>query len=263
MLRICFFTSALFVFSIHAFAQSELDKYVGPEGRNPKDVPSRESRERANPAAADIEDFSGLWKLVPFNDVAVIQRRFLPKTKRFEFFPNVGFVLNDLFYFPAVFGARLGYSFNEFLGIEVVGQTVSVLERRFTKQLEQEQNIHTTAFTTPKSYLGADIKWSPMYGKMGFSNRSIVPFDMHFLVGGGMLKVQVGKDLRGVAITKDVTGIRFGMGQKFALNKWMALRWDVGFLVYSVAPVGRPKSNFMNMHLGMGLSFFFPGAKYR
>ncbi len=262
MFRIWIFMSVLIVFSLDAFGQSDLDQYMNSNGQDPRDEPVNQFfRKRPIPAAGD-KGFSDLLKLVPFNDVAVIQRRFLPKTGRFEFFPSVGLVLNDLFYFPFMFGARLGYSFNEFLGVEIVGQVVSVAERRFTSQLKRER-ITTSVDSIPKSYLGADFKWSPIYGKMGFSNQSIVPFDMYFLAGGGLLKVEVGKDSWNKAITKNVTAIRLGLGQKFAWSKWMAFRWDVGFLLYSVAPMGKKKSQFMNMHLGLGLSFFFPGAKYR
>ena len=57
-----------------------------------------------------------------------------------------------------------------------------------------------------------------------------------------------------------------GVGQLFALNKAMAVRWDFTWHMYStdvtVDGVGTTR-NQNDLFLGVGASFFFPEATYR
>ena len=59
---------------------------------------------------------------------------------------------------------------------------------------------------------------------MGFMNKSVVPFDLYFLVGGGITNTSQ---------KTSPTTLHFGTGQIFAMSKWWALRWDLGFYWYS------------------------------
>ncbi len=207
----------------------------------------------------DPKELSDLGRLAPFSDVAVIQKRYLPKTSRFEFFPSLGTILNDVFFFQGVFSGRIGYYFSERYGVEAAGFFVSTTTREVIKDLERRQ-VLTESFAFPESYYGLDFKWTPVYGKMGFMSKTVVPFDLYFL--GGM----------GITNTNQKTSpstFHLGTGQIFALSKWTAFRWDLGFYFYStkskVAATGSTAepSSYMNMHLTLGMSFFFPEASYR
>jgi outer membrane beta-barrel protein len=202
-------------------------------------------------------ELSGLGKLAPFNDIAVITKRFLPKTHRFELFPNFGLIMNDAFFTDVVLGARLGFYFNENWGIEASGMTISTSQKGVTNELQAQQpngyGVQTQSLSTPTSYFGADVKWSPIYGKVAFLNTSIVPFDFYFSAGGGAT----------TAGTSAPTA-HLGAGQLFAITKWLAGRWDISWYGYSATSSTTGSSSFYtNLHATIGVSFFFPGAEYR
>jgi outer membrane beta-barrel protein len=201
-------------------------------------------------------ELSGLGKLAPFSDIAVITKRFLPKTHRFEFFPNFGLIMNDAFFTDLVMGGRLGYYFTENWGIEVSGMSMSTSPKGVTTELQSTSNygVQTTSLSTATSYIGGDVKWDPIYGKLAFLNKSIVPFDFYFSGGGG---------ITGTSQGSSAPTIHIGAGQLFAISKWLAGRWDISWYGYSATSVNGSSSFFTNLHATIGVSFFFPGAEYR
>ncbi len=203
----------------------------------------------------ELQKINELSELVPFDDVAVIQRRYLPRTGRFEIFPNFGLIVNDAFFQNFVAGGRFAYGLSERWAIEVTGSFISRSEKDATKDLEEVQ-VTTTSLVVPKSYVGADIRWSPIYGKTAFFSDSIVPFDMYFSLGGG--SISTNQDDSPFAF-------HFGTGQSYAISKSWAFRWDLSFYSYTSTSslAGATEGRFNNLHLTLGFSFFFPEAKYR
>lgn len=232
----------------------ELEQLIAPENQVTKEDETPE-KPQAPVELIDPKELSDLGKLAPFSDIAVIQKRFLPKTARFEFFPSVGLVLNDVFFFNPILSGRVGYYFTEQYGVEAAFLVMSSSERQVVKDLEKRQVV-TEGLVFPNSYYGVDFKWTPVYGKMGFMNNKVVPFDMYFLLGGGLTNTNQ---------KTSPTTIHLGTGQIFALSKWMAFRWDIGgYWFSSKTNVGSSGGgSFMNLHLTLGASFFFPEAKYR
>lgn len=249
--------------SLPTLAQEPVDTSAQLEQLLREEEPQAPSQEDEKPEkAADVQvmtvdpkRLSDLGRLAPFNDIAVIQRRYLPKTNRFEFYPSVGNVINDVFFLNPILSGRLAYSFSEKYAVEGVAFTSSKSERQSVKDLKK-RGVITEGFVFPQSYYGLDFKWTPIYGKMGFFNKSIVPFDQYFLLGGGVTNTN----------QKTSPGtFHLGTGQTYALSKWIAARWDVSFYWFSSkSNVGAGgQGNYMNIHLTLGLSFFFPGAQYR
>lgn len=204
----------------------------------------------------EIKGVSDLANLSEFKDVAVIQKRFLPKTGRFEGFGGLGGLLNDKFFATFAGSARLAYFFNERWAVEGVGMAFATGEKAVTKTL-RDRNVTTTNFVSPTSYYGLDVKWTPIYGKMSFINRSITPFDLYFSAGAGMTNTNQG----GAEPT-----VHVGTGQLFALTKAAAFRWDFSWNFYNASSgVAGAKQNslYNNLFLTVGASFFFPEATYR
>lgn len=208
------------------------------------------------PTEQKLEDFSGLGTLAPFEEISVIQRRFQPKSGRFQFFGGLTNVVNDPWFMGIGLDARLAYHLTEAWGIEIGGNTLSNSERQSVKDLASEHAVKTDSLVTSKGYYGAALVWTPIYGKMGMFNRRIIPFDMYFQLGGGQTQIENGSG---------GSTIHFGTGQIFALSKGMGFRWDFSWNTYSATPNGTGKSsqNFNNLLLTFGASFFFPEAKYR
>jgi outer membrane beta-barrel protein len=208
-----------------------------------------------------IDKVSELDRLVPFKDIAVIQKRFLPKTSRFEFYPNLGFVTNNAFFFSAFIQGRLGYGLSEKWTIEAIAAFFTNSKYKVTKDLKDKESVDTESHLLTKGYYGLDLRWNPLYGKMGVFDHGILPFDMYFSLGAGMMSTNQ---------STNPMAIHIGTGQIFAIKKSMAFRWDLSGYFYSsdtkVASSGKSGTNhesFQDIQLGIGMSFFFPEAKYR
>lgn len=205
----------------------------------------------------DIKEVSDLGRLSTLSDVAVIQRRFLPKTGRFEVYAAPSLVLNDAFFINLGLNGRLGYNFTERYGIEFVGFALTTSQRQVTKDLASKRGVETRSLITPENYYGLDFKYTPIYGKMTTSGASITPFDLYFSVGAGMTTTNQGGT---------EPSLHLGTGQIFALSKNMALRWDFSWNMFSAesnVETARGRSVYNTLLISAGVSFFFPEAKYR
>jgi outer membrane beta-barrel protein len=205
----------------------------------------------------EIKGVSDLSSLSEFKDIAVIQKRFLPKTQRFEGFGGINGILNDKFFTSVGLNGRLGYHFTERLGVELLVMILATGERDVTKSLRQERGVVTTNFVSPQNYYGADIRWTPVYGKMSFLNNKITTFDLYFSAGAGITNTNQG----GSEPT-----IHLGTGQVFAITKSAAFRWDFSWNFYNAksgVAGAQQNSLYNNLFLTLGASFFFPEATYR
>ena len=210
-----------------------------------------------NPSASvQVKKLSDLSGLSPFSDIAVIQKRYLPKTHRFELFGGAQTILNDPFFVNFGLALRLGYNFRERWGVEFIGSLLTTYERDVTKGLE-DRRITTTSLVSPTHYYGLDVKWSPIYGKMTLINKKIVPFDLYFSLGAGETGTNQGAE---------APTLHLGTGQIFAINKSFAFRWDISWNAYSSASGADPSrgtSIYNNVFMTLGASWFFPEATYR
>jgi len=230
------------------------DKFESDSGkkREKKDEPKRVELKEAN-------TLSELANLQPFTDVAVIQRRFLPRTGRFEFSGSGMTSVNNPFFNNLGLSLRGAYFFQEKHGVELQYSIFSNTRRGVTASLEDQRDVRTTNLVTAKSYMGAAYKWIPLFGKITFLNSHIVPFDLSFTGGMGMSKTD----------KKQEPTIHLGSGQTFAITKAFAVRWDVVWNFYqatadsAIVGGGETKTNHNDLFLSFGASFFIPEATYR
>ena len=135
-----------------------------------------------------------------------------------------------------------------------------------------KRGVNTEGSVSTKSYIGFDLKWTPIYGKYAYFNEKIIPFDLYFTLGAGKTEPHFANSsisTAQISIESPYT-VRFGTGQIFAMTKWMAFRWDISMhMVFAettktISTVVDKSEEFNNnLFLSVGLSFFFPEAKYR
>lgn len=202
----------------------------------------------------DEVSFSGLSNLAPFTEVSVIQKRYLPKTNRVQFFGGLNWVTNNPFFDTYGLVGKAAWFLNETWAIEGTYISMNTTEAKATKELKDFQNVQTDNLVYPKSYLGADIMWLPIYGKFTWFNQKIIPFDMYFSAGYGTTGTQ--------SDAKPGT-MHLSTGQIFAITKGFALRWDFSWNIFSTKAVDETSATFNMLYLTVGASFFFPEAKYR
>lgn len=234
--------------------ESLYDKEEEKQTVKPKEKPRADRQ-----APKEVTTLSDLATLAPFDDVAIIQRRFLPKTGRFELSATLFSNLNNPFFNSMGAGARVAYYIREQYAIEGLFTFATTSSRQVTDDIEKNNGISTDNVITSKGYMGAALKWNPIYGKITWLNKAIVPFDLNFSVGGGMTQTTEGES---------VPTLHLGSSQVFALSKGMAFRWDVIWNMYSATATsddGRTKEKLSqnDLFLGFGMSFYFPEAGYR
>lgn len=209
-----------------------------------------------------MKSISELNKLSPFTDVSMIQRKFLPKTERFQIFGGLSLSTNSPWFFSA--GGKLGFSYNfaERYGVEFSALYLSSFEKESAKEIRDNNSLRPDRFILGKSNLGLDFVWSPIYGKITTLDQKIVPFDMYFSFGGGTMGTN--------STEKNVPAVHLATGQIFALSKALALRWDYSGYFYNATPVAdsgsttTPSANtYSDLILTVGVSFFFPEVNYR
>lgn len=236
----------------------ELDKSSSPA------VDDNVRRETAPPDAGraqtqdskrnEVSTFEDLGRLSEFRQVSVIQKRFLPRTGRFQAYVGPSLILNDPWF--NVYGGtlRLGYNFLEAWGIEGGYSFMSTSKTQSLRELDKNNRVTTENFVYTKSYYNIDLNWTPLYGKMTWFDQSIVYYDTYFSAGYGGTEIQSG-DVQGT--------LHLGVGQIFSISKKTAFRWDLSWNFFEAKQIDSSQGTFNNVFLSAGLSFFFPEATYR
>ncbi len=241
----------------------EVNSFESEMSRQPVEVVPTQRQRTDNAPAAPIDSLTDLSKLAPFREVSVLQKRFLPKTQRFQFSGGLTMVTNDPWYWNFGAGLRLGYYFREAWGIEGSGEFFSHSERDQVKDLRQNNSIKTDSIVFVNNYMGVDVIWNPIYGKMSLRNLRIIPYDIYFAAGMGTVGV-------GNATQASVSAMHLGTGQIFGLTKNTAFRWNFDWKYFTAQPQNPEKpseplkaGNFSYFMLSAGISYFFPETRYR
>jgi outer membrane beta-barrel protein len=165
------------------------------------------------------------WSRTADGEVEVVQNRNYSKKGRVSLQAGVGSVSADPFLSIKSFSGAIGYHFTEELGLTFIGRKYQVGESSYLKELQQGlvTGVASTANTNrPKSFLGAELEYSPLYGKISFGGASVVHYDMHLLAGLGVTDTESG----------NVTTPSVGLGPQFYLSQSLALRMDYRLSVY-------------------------------
>ncbi|MFN3454688.1 MAG: outer membrane beta-barrel domain-containing protein [Pseudobdellovibrio sp.] len=219
-----------------------------------------DTNKRKTEATQEVNDLKDLSRLAPFSEVSVIQKKFLPKTGRFQAFIGGSVMTNTPWYNNYGGKLHLAYHFTETLGLELNSSFLTNSESKSVKEIRDNNGLNAEQFVYTKSYYGLDLMWSPIYGKMTSLNDTVIPFDMYFSFGGGVSKTN--------SKEKDNSTFHVGVGQIFALSKAVAVRWDYSFTTFSATPASTNNglaeaSRYNDLLLTLGFSFFFPEASYR
>lgn len=226
----------------------EIERGAIPTRITPQEEQPRKKQEKALP----VMELSDLTLLAPFKETSVIQKRFLPKTGRTQLFGGLGVITNDPFFTTVSAVGKASYFFNETWGTEFNYFANSTSERQATAEL-RDNLVTTESLIQTKSFLGIDAVWVPIYGKMTWFDDKIIPFDLYFSMGYGTTQTQA----------ESVGTIHLATGQIFAITKGMAFRWDFSWNFFSARSIDNQVGNFNNLFLTVGMSFFFPEARYR
>ncbi|MFP5518697.1 MAG: outer membrane beta-barrel domain-containing protein [Bdellovibrionia bacterium] len=220
----------------------------------PENVPveNQESAKRPDVKQVNVSDLSDLSLLAPFKEVSVIQKRFMPKTERVQLFGGLGIITNDPYFNTISIAGKASYFFSETWGLELNYFGNSTSEAKITEELK-DAGVNTKSLVKPNSFVGVDAVYVPIYGKMSWIDEKIIPYDLYFSAGFGTTNTNQGS----------AGTVHLATGQIFAITKGVSFRWDFSWNFFSANVNNEGTSNYNNLFLTAGVSFFFPEAGYR
>ena len=209
------------------------------------------SNEQAN--LDSLEKLSDFSKLQPYENIVIIHPKYQPKTGRLGLYAGLTTLTNDPWFMALGVNTRLDYHLTERWGLELAGTFLSTSSRDSVKDLSSKVGVNTNSLVSVKNYLGLNILFNPIYGKLSLNEKKLVPFDMFFLLGGGLSSVATDE-------TKSAATIHLGTGQTFAINKNLGFRWNLGMNTFQVAATQASTSStrYYNVFIDFGVSYFLP-----
>jgi outer membrane beta-barrel protein len=243
----------LFALATPAFAQSKAEEEAGDVSEVDKDA-AGPLRERIRPVSGHL---------------------FLMK-ERFELSPELGISVRDAFFTKYLFGAALTYHFSEAWAVSLHGgYTMSVISNaaqictqatatsaggcrsptwdELTSNKGQPAN---KAYGLTAGLATLDLQFSPIYGKLSLSAEGLVHFNLYLLAGPAAV-------FYGPTNSPTVGG-NVGLGLRFVLNKWLALRAEFRDTIYVEQSFfsdenGNALTSVRNqLMFDLGFSMFFP-----
>lgn len=114
-------------------------------------------------------------------------------------------------------------------------------------ELERRFGVQPTANDEVQFFVGSDVMWKPLYGKLAVLNRAVIHGEVHLLLGASLFRFS-NSGFR--------PGINIGGGGRVFLNKWVSFRLDITHNV--VLPTGGGTTAFGNVltaNLALALNF--------
>lgn len=221
------------------------------------------SSKRAAPRNTDVENIrEKYWAHGEEEDVGVVQNRLYTKKSKVEVQPFLGLISSDPFLSVKSLGATIGYHLSEDFSLNVVGWKHSVQDSDAMDRLQKDITIGVPSSANtnePKWFLGSELAYSPLYGKLSLAGSAIIYYDAHLLGGVGMTNTETGK-----YVTPFI-----GVGQQIYLSQSVAIRLDYRLMHYkekipekiksgSVGDIIGERSNWTNS-ITLGVSFLIGG----
>ena len=187
------------------------------------------------------------------------------KAGKLELTPLGSISLNDAFFTKYMGGAKLGYHFSEYFSLAVSGlygtsgTTGSTSVCRTTCQPASSDQLNLVPGEI-KWLVGAELAFSPIYGKLNVFAQKAVHFDLYVLGGADLVNYRdVLASLQPGVTPGNATSLggHLGVGGRIFLASFIALRLELKDVLYSVPHL--PRGNLQTqLFAEAGLSFFVP-----
>lgn len=115
------------------------------------------------------------------------------------------------------------------------------------------------------SQVAVEARFAPIYGKLNIFSEAVIHFDFYLLVSGGLFLTNPPDVTGDPARTQNPDGMGFhpfggiGVGQRYFLLRWLALRWEFRGLLMPENFKNRGDETRLRVDLALniGFSFFF------
>lgn len=193
------------------------------------------------------------------------------KAGRFELTGTGNLSLNDAFFTKYFGGGKLAYHFTEHLAAGLHGaggltvKTNSAVVCSPTKGCVDADATQLRQVPGRIRYVvGAEVAWSPVYGKLNVLSEQVAHFDLSVLIGPDLVAHDevLAKEVAATRTpgTKTAFGGHLGLGLRVFLTESIAARLEIKDYLYSVkVPNGGIGSDLQNqLFAELGVSLFLP-----
>lgn len=212
------------------------------------------------------------------NKIKPVSGHLFLKSNRLEITPTADFSMNDAFYNKYLFGAKLNWHFSEALTLGAAiaggfsspsGSAVVCPAGSGCKQASPAQLYQVPGDI--KMIAGAEVGFSPVYGKLNIFAEKVLHFDLSLLGGVDDISYQSILDTpdaqaaaaaNSAPSSTSTVGGHVGVGVRFFLNDFITVRAELKDYVYSATIHqlgGSTSGDVINqLFAELGVSFFFP-----
>ena len=191
---------------------------------------------------AQAQDFSG----------GAVQIKSYPLDGKHELTPLFQTSVNDKFTSTTAFGLQYLWHFGEYLGfgadfvyaLSSETNLIEVMRKRLTvKQLYGQPSAPVEPYRRlPMWMTGATVHVNPLYGKWSLASELNLRWDLFIAVGGGVISTALGapidaEEATGTEDAKVLPAGNVGLGLRFYIMEWLALRVEVRDWIYSESGV--------------------------
>lgn len=190
---------------------------------------------------------------------------------RFEISPEVGVSFRDAFWQKVSFGAAFTYHFTESIAVSARGtynvslisgnaQICSPTGGGCAAPTREELTTNTNGDTANVAYgligllANLDLQWAPLYGKLSLFSEKVLNFNMYGLIGPSFLMYGPSQQF--------TVGGHVGIGFRFFINNWLAIRLEVRDVIYfeeGYKQLAPQRDSLRNQLMAdVGFSMFFP-----
>lgn len=202
------------------------------------------------------------------------------KRLRFEVTPTGNLSLNDAFFAKYFGGVKAGFHLSEHWSVHASYATGTASSTGSAVTCPSGEGCGDVGdaelYQVPgrlRSIAGAEIAWSPVYGKLSLLAEKVAHFDLSLIAGADLvshdriLGTGAAEELAasgGRPPRESTLGGHLGLGVRIFFKPWMAARLEVKDYVYRVEVPnwiedGSPRKDWQNQIFAeLGLSFFLP-----
>lgn len=193
----------------------------------------------ATPAFAQLEELENPGTVSAVQDRAYRMQH--------ELNLGVGILPLDAFYKGLYAQVGYAYHFTDHFAWQVGRGAYSYAAKTgLREQLERDFGVLPTAFEEVQYFVGSDLMWKPLYGKLSLLNRWVLHGEVFFMLGATLFRFT--NNFR--------PAVNLGGGGRLFVSKYASFRLDVTNNV--VLPIGGGATNFLNvmtMTLSLAINF--------
>jgi outer membrane beta-barrel protein len=191
--------------------------------------------------------------------------------------PSASLSLNDAFYSKYMLAGKFGYHLSEYFSVALTGAAGFTSTTGSTVVCRAQTTGGATCQTAAPEQLyqvpgqirwiaGAELAFSPVYGKLNLFAEKAIHFDLYVLGGPDLVSyrdvIPAADAKPGVPTPGNATAVggHVGVGGRIFLASFMALRLEAKDVIYSVSNLST--GSLQNqLFADVGLSFFVPLAR--